>query len=68
MEFGQLLRDIGVDEKATLERFNGMSDLLKTFILKFPADPTYERLVNAIEGGVFEDMDLSLHVDGKSVV
>ena len=40
MEFGQLLRDIGVDEKATLERFGGMSELLKKFILKFPEDPT----------------------------
>ena len=29
MEFGQLLREIGVDEKATLERFGGMSELLK---------------------------------------
>ena len=61
MEFGQLLRDIGVDEKATLERFGGMSELLKKFILKFPEDPTYGRLVNVIENGVLEDVEREVH-------
>ena len=45
MEFGQLLRDIGVDEKATLERFGGMSELLKKFILN----------------GVLEDVEREVH-------
>ena len=61
MEFGQLLRDIGVDEKAALERFGGMSELVKKFILKFAEDPTYGRLVNVIENGVLEDVEREVH-------
>lgn len=61
MDFGQLLKEIGVDEKVTLERFGGMNDLLKKFILKFPEDPTYGRLVDVIENGVLEDVEREVH-------
>lgn len=38
-----------------------MSELLKKFILKFPEDPTYGRLVNVIENGVLEDVEREVH-------
>lgn len=55
------MRLCGVDTETTLHRFAGNESLLKRFVQKFPQDPTYQSLSEAIKGGDPSLVERSAH-------
>lgn len=55
------MQTCGVDTEATLRRFGNNSGLLERFVLKFPQDPTFSSLTEAIPGEDFELMERLAH-------
>lgn len=51
----------GVDTETTLHRFAGNESLLKRFVQKFPQDPTYQSLREAVEGDEPAQVERAAH-------
>lgn len=54
-ESKQALEALGMDLSQTLARFVGNEALLFRFLNRFPDDPTFEKLVTAMDAGDSED-------------
>lgn len=55
------MESCGVDTEATLRRFGNNSSLLERFVLKFPQDPTFASLTEAVPGEDFELIERLAH-------
>ena len=53
-EFKQVLAQTGIDAESGIERFMGNEGLFEKFLRRFPADPSYSELVQALEAGETE--------------
>lgn len=58
MEFYQQL---GTDGDYTLRRFSGNLDLLTRFILRFPTEPTFQSLSEAVTGEDYRQIETLAH-------
>lgn len=55
------MQSCGVDTEVTLRRFAGNTALLERFVRKFPSDPTFTSLADALPGGDIELIERLAH-------
>ncbi len=61
MELTQVLKEANVNVETTLQRFASNQSLLTRFLKKFPQDPTYSQLIQAVERFDPEEMQMLAH-------
>lgn len=61
MTMKDLYIEVGTDIAVVISRFGGNEPLLNRFIKKFPQDPSFLELKEALEKKDYEDMERSAH-------
>lgn len=60
-QFKEQLQSAGVDVTGALNRFMNNAGLYERFLKKFPADTSYQNLLNAVDAGDFEEAFRAAH-------
>lgn len=60
-QFKEQLQNAGVDVSGALNRFMNNAGLYERFLRKFPADTSYQNLLNAVEAGDSEEAFRAAH-------
>lgn len=61
MTLQEAMESCGVDVGATLRRFGNQEALWRRFLLKFPQDPTFASLGEAVSAGGMGDVERAAH-------
>lgn len=61
MDFLAAMESVGVDSRTVLRRFSGMEMLWKKFVFRFPEDPTYSSLEQAVLKQEDEEIERQAH-------
>lgn len=61
MDFLAAMESIGIDTQTVLRRFSGMETLWKKFVFRFPEDPTYSSLEQAVLLSEDEEIERQAH-------
>lgn len=61
MTFEEILPSIIPNKTETLKRFSGNSELLETFVKKFPQNKTWLRFQEIADGDNWEEMEMVSH-------
>lgn len=61
MENQEILEEIGIDLDSTLSRFGGNQALLLKFLKRFPEDPNFPAIGQAMELGDLQEVERAAH-------